>query len=30
VVVVGVDYRLGPLGFLRVDGAGDGDAGRLT
>ena len=27
VVVVGVNYRLGPLGYLRVEGAGDGDAG---
>ncbi|WP_329000229.1 carboxylesterase family protein [Kribbella sp. NBC_00709] len=29
VVVVGVNYRLGPLGFLRVDGVGNGDAGLL-
>ena len=29
VVVVGVNYRLGPLGFLRVEGAGGGDAGLL-
>ncbi|WP_327636391.1 carboxylesterase family protein [Kribbella sp. NBC_00482] len=29
VVVVGVNYRLGPLGYLRVEGAGDGDAGLL-
>ena len=28
-VVVGVNYRLGPLGFLRVDGIGNGDAGLL-
>jgi para-nitrobenzyl esterase len=29
VVLVGVNYRLGPLGFLRVDGVGGGDAGLL-
>ncbi|TCC21989.1 carboxylesterase/lipase family protein [Kribbella speibonae] len=29
VVVVGVNYRLGPLGYLRVDGVGDGNAGLL-
>ena len=28
-VVVGVNYRLGPLGYLRVEGAGNGDAGLL-
>lgn len=29
VVVVGVNYRLGPLGFLNVTGVGNGDAGLL-
>lgn len=29
VVVVGVNYRLGPLGFLRVEGVGGGDVGLL-
>ncbi|MBL8925038.1 MAG: carboxylesterase family protein [Pseudonocardia sp.] len=29
VVVVGVNYRLGPLDYLRVEGAGNGDAGLL-
>jgi para-nitrobenzyl esterase len=29
VVVVGVNYRLGPLGFLRVGGVVNGDAGLL-